>query len=143
MNKSGFTRIDGGTTRINGLQAYVGVYDGSMQDAGIVRVQAAHISYERQVYLVAGVVSRSRHLQYQQLFDDTIRTFAPINTQDAARIKPNRLAFTTVRSGDTWQAIAGRTGGLIPATELAVLNGFAANSPPPVGQRIKIVIASE
>jgi hypothetical protein len=35
------------------------------------------------------------------------------------------------------------TGGLIPASDLAVLNGFAANSAPPTGQRIKIVIAGE
>jgi len=41
------------------------------------------------------------------------------------------------------QAVADRTGGLIPATELAVLNGVAANSQPPAGQRIKMVIASE
>jgi len=143
MEKGGFVRLRGEATKLNGLPAYLGLYEGQIENAGIVRVQAAYISYERQVYLLAGVVSRSRHLQYQQLFDDTLRSFAPISTQDAARIKPNRLAFTTVRSGDTWQGVADRTGGLIPATELAVLNGFAANSQPPVGQRIKIVIASE
>jgi predicted Zn-dependent protease len=143
MEKAGLVRLRGEATKLNGLPAYLGLYEGQIENAGIVRVQAAYISYERQMYLLAGVVSRSRHLQYQQLFDDTLRSFAPISTQDAARIKPNRLAFTTVRSGDTWQGVADRTGGLIPATELAVLNGFAANSQPPVGQRIKIVIASE
>jgi predicted Zn-dependent protease len=143
MDKAGFVQLRAEATRLNGLPAYLGLYEGQMKDAGIVRVQAAHISYEGQLYLVAGVVSRSRHREYQQLFDDTIRSFAPISAQDAARIKPNRLAFTTVRSGDTWQAVADRTGGLIPAPELAVLNGFTANSQPPVGQRIKIVSASE
>ena len=48
-----------------------------------------------------------------------------------------------VASGDSWEGIAARTGGLIPASELAVLNGFAAGSAPPAGQRIKTVIAGE
>jgi predicted Zn-dependent protease len=143
MDKAGFTWIAGEATRLNGLAAYVGVYEGQVKDAGVVRVQAAHISYERQVFLLAGVASEPKYRGVQRAFDDTIRSFSPISTQDAARIKPNRLALTTVRGGETWQAIADRTGGLIPAPDLAVLNGFAANSQPPVGQRIKTVIASE
>jgi predicted Zn-dependent protease len=143
MNKAGFTWIAGEATRLNGLPAYVGVYEGQMQNTGVARVRAAHIRHERQVFLLAGIASQAKYRQAQQAFGDTIRSFAPISAQDAARIKPNRLAFTTVRGADTWQAIADRTGGLIPAGELAVLNGFAANSQPPVGQRIKIVIASE
>ena len=144
MTKSGFTRIDGGTTRINGLQAYVGVYDGSMQDgASAVRVQAAHIRYGQQVFLLAGVAGQSRYSQVERVFADTIRSFSPVDAGEVARITPNRLAFTTVRGGDSWQGIADRTGGLIPAIELAVLNGFAGNSQPPVGQRVKIVIAGE
>jgi predicted Zn-dependent protease len=62
---------------------------------------------------------------------------------EAQRIKPNRLGFTTVRSGDTWQGVSERTGGLIPAPELAVLSGCAVDSRPLAGQRIKIVIAGE
>jgi hypothetical protein len=38
---------------------------------------------------------------------------------------------------------AALTSGLIPASDLGVLNGFAANETPPAGQRIKIVIAGE
>jgi predicted Zn-dependent protease len=143
MNKAGFAWVAGEATRLNGLAAYVGVYEGQVKDAGVVRVQAAHISYERQVFLLAGVASQPKYRGVQQAFDDTIRSFSPISAQDAGRIKPNRLAFTTVRGGETWQAIADRTGGLIPAPDLAVLNGFAADSQPPVGQRIKTVIASE
>ena len=105
--------------------------------------QAAHIRLERQVLLLAGIASQSRYAQAERLFADAIRSFAPLDAAEAARIKPDRLGFTTVRSGDTWQRIAERTGGLIPASDLAVLNGFAANSQPPAGQRIKIVIAGE
>jgi hypothetical protein len=45
------------------------------------------------------------------------------------------------RSDPAWdRAVAG---GVIPAGDLAVLNGFAANETPPAGQRIKIVIAGQ
>jgi len=93
--------------------------------------------------LLAGVASRSRYPQVEPAFDDAIRSFAPVDAAEAGRIKPNRVGFATVRAGDTWQGIAERTGGLIPAGDLAVLNGFAANETPPAGQRIKIVIAGQ
>ena len=143
MNKSGFRRLDGGSTRINGLQAYVGVYDGRTQDGADVRVRAAHISHDQRVFLLAGIASQSRYPQVERAFADAIRTFATLDAAEAARVRPNRVGFTTARSGDTWQGIAERTGGLIPARELAVLNGFEAESQPPAGQRIKIVIAGE
>jgi hypothetical protein len=38
---------------------------------------------------------------------------------------------------------AERTSGLIPASDPAVLNGFAADTTPQAGQRIKIVIAGD
>jgi len=143
MSKAGFAPLRGEATRVNGLPAYLGVYEGQAQDGTITRIQAACIGHARQVYFLAGIVRRSKYSEFQAAFDDSLRSFSPISAEDAARITPNRLAFTTVRRGDTWQGIAERTGGLIPATELAVLNGFAGNSEPPVGQRIKIVIAGE
>jgi predicted Zn-dependent protease len=143
MSKAGFTRLGGENTRLNGIPAYVGVYDGRTQDGRLLRVRAAHIRHERQVLLLAGIASQSSYAQAERAFAESIRSFAPIDAAAAARIKPNRLGFATVRSGDTWQGIAERTGGLIPASDLAVLNGSAASSPPPAGQRIKIVIGGE
>jgi predicted Zn-dependent protease len=143
MGKAGFTCLGGENTRLNGIPAYVGVYDGQTQEGQAVRVRAAHIRLERQVLLLAGIASRSSYPQAERLFAESIRSFAPMDAAEAARIRPNRLGFATVRSGDTWQGIAERTGGLIPAGDLAVLNGFAANSQPPTGKRIKIVIAGD
>jgi predicted Zn-dependent protease len=143
MTKAGFTRLGGENTRLNGLPAFVGVYDGRTNDGQAVRARAAHIRLERQVLLLAGLASESRYPQAERAFAETIRSFAPLDAAEAARIKPNRIGFTTVRNADTWQSLADRSGGLIPASELAVLNGYAAGSVPPAGQRIKIVIAGE
>ena len=143
MQKAGFTPLSGESTHLNGIPAFVGVYDGRTQDGAAVRSMAAHIRHERRVFLLAGIASQSSYGQSEPAFADTIRSFAPVDAGEAARIKPNRLGFSTVRSGDTWAGIADRTGGLISASDLAVLNGFAAGSQPPAGQRIKIVIAGD
>jgi predicted Zn-dependent protease len=143
MSKAGFTRLGGENTRLNGLPAFVGVYDGRTKDGQAVRVRAAHIRLERQVLLLAGIASEARYPQAERAFAETIQSFAPLDAAEAARIKPNRLGFTTVRSGETWQGLADRNGGLVSASDLAVLNGFAAGSAPPAGQRIKIVFAGE
>jgi predicted Zn-dependent protease len=45
-----------------------------------------------------------------------------------------------VRSGDTWEEIAKRTGGVIKASTLAIMNNFDPNTPPPSGERIKVVV---
>ena len=143
MQKAGFTRLGGENTRINGIPAFVGVYDGRTKDGQAVRVRAAHIRLDGRVLLLAGIASEPRYPQAERAFDASIRSFAPLDAAEAARIKPNRLGFTTVRRGDTWQGLAERTGGLIPASDLAVLNGSAPDTTPPEGQRVKIVIAGE
>jgi len=140
MQKAGFTRLGGESTRLNGIPAYVGVYDGSTQNGQLLRVRAAHIRHEQRVLLLAGIASQSRYSQMERVFAEAIRSFAPLDAAEAAKITPNRLGVATVRSGETWQGIADRTGGLIPASDLAVLNGLPAGSTPPAGQRIKIVI---
>ena len=144
MSKSGFTRVDGESTRLNsGLEAYHGIYDGKTEDGGVVRVEAAHISHGGHVFLLAGMATQAAFQQAQPYFVDTIKSFAPAAESEMGRIQPNRIGFTTVRNGDTWQGIAERSGGLIPAKDLAVLNGSAPDNQPPVGKRIKIVTSGD
>ena len=45
-----------------------------------------------------------------------------------------------VRQGDSWQSIAERSGNIIKASTLAVMNGFETASQPLVGARTKIVV---
>jgi len=95
-----------------------------------VRVRAAHIRHERQVLLLAGIASQARFAEAERAFAESSGRSRPLDAAEAARIKPNRLGFATVRSGDTWQGLAERTGGLIPASDLAVLNGYRPTASP-------------
>ena len=144
MSKSGFALVNGESTQLNrGLAAYHGIYDGQTDNGGVVRVEAAHISHGGRVFLLAGLANQAMFRQAQPYFVDTIKSFAPASEAEVGHVTPHRLGFATVRSGDTWQSIAERGGGVIPASDLAVVNGFAPDSQPPVGKRIKIVTSGD
>ena len=50
-----------------------------------------------------------------------------------------RIGFSTVRDGDTWQAIAKQAGHGQAAATLAIMNGYPATKQPRPGEEIKIV----
>ena len=133
MRDDGFDLLRGDQTTVNGLPAFVGTYEATVEDVGIVRMQAAHVVLDRQVYMIGGLTLRSQYSARRQLFADTIESFAPLGREEAARIRPSRLTFATVREGDTWRGIAQRTGGLIKPRSLAILNGLGPESRRPRG----------
>ena len=142
MANAGFQQVSGERARLNGLDAYVGTYQGQMQGLGNVATVAAHIVHNRNVYLLAGLAPAGAFRQAQQSFTESIRSFRELSQQEAADIRPNRVDIYTVRSGDTWESIAGRMGeaaGIKPST-LAIMNSYEPNQPPKPGDRIKIVV---
>jgi predicted Zn-dependent protease len=140
MNQSGFRAVDGGRTTINGLDAFVGVYQGEMQELGPVAMRVAHIQHGRDVYIVAGIVAPNAFQQADGAFSASIRSFRPLSAAEAEDIRPDRVDLYVVRAGDTWQSIAERSGGAIRPATLAVMNKAAPNSQPQPGARIKIVV---
>ena len=68
MRQAGYAVVDGTMQRINGHDAYVGLYRGTAKGTGKVVMRAAHIAVGRQLYVVAGFAPeadsqrrRSRH----------------------------------------------------------------------------------
>jgi predicted Zn-dependent protease len=140
MTEAGYQETNGDTTRINGLDAYVGTYQRTA-DNGTVAVRAAHIRSGNQTYIVAGVSSPQQFAGVQQAFSGSIQSFRALSQQEADRIQPNRVDFYTVRSGDTWSSIAaGPAGGTVKPATLAIMNGQAAGTGPRAGERIRIVV---
>ena len=140
MNSAGFRFVSGERTTINGLEAFVGVYDGQIQDFGRVSARAAHIAYDGKVYVVAGLVAPEAFQQADNAFSSSIRSFRSMSAAEAENIRPNRVDFYVVRAGDTWQSIAERSGGVITPATLAVMNTSTPGSMPQPGSRIKIVV---
>lgn len=140
MRGLGFTLERGAEEPVGGVTAFVGSYTGKAKEVGAVRVRAAHVAIGRQVYLVAGVAPAADFARAEADFDAALRSFRQLSSAEAARVRPNRVALYTAKSGDSWQGIAQRAGrGLVSATRLALMNGFAVNVQPPAGTIVKIV----
>ena len=141
MASAGFRQVNGSDTRINGLDAYVGTYQGNVEGLGNVVTVAAHIVHERNVYVLAGLAPPNQFEAAEREFVSSIRSFRSLSAQEAAEIRPNRVQLYTVRSGDTWQSIAERAGdGAIKPATLAIMNNSDPSRQPRAGDRIKVVV---
>ena len=142
MQRAGFRVVNGGQAAINGLAAFVGTYQGTLQDLGRVEIRGAHIMQDRNVFLVAGIAPIGAYDAVEPAFSQSIRSFRPLTRGEAEAIRPNHVGLYTARDGDTWQSIAERSGkGVVKATTLAILNSHAVNDQPRPGERLKIVVA--
>jgi len=141
MENAGLRPLDGARTTINGLDGYAGTYAGALQNLGRVTVHAAHLVHERTVFLVAGIAPDAAYGSVEPAFLKAIDSFRPLTRADAEKIQPNRIALYSARAGDTWQSIADRAGhGLVKASTLAIMNGYAVGDQPRAGERLKIVV---
>ena len=140
MQNAGFRIESGSRQQINGLDAFIGLYQGQLQGLGNVDVRAAHIVHNGNVYLVAGFSAPNVFGPLDDAILRSIRTFRALSAAEAEAVHPNRVDIYVVRPGDSWQSIAERSGGVIKPATLAVMNGAEPDSQPVVGKRIKIVV---
>jgi predicted Zn-dependent protease len=141
MERGGFRALDGEETTINGLSAFVATYQGSVQELGRVRLRAAHIVYDRSVYLVAGLAPLTLYEPHEPAFTQAIDSFRPMTRGEAETVRPTRINLYTARAGDTWQSIAEHvSGGTIRAATLAIMNSHAIAEQPRPGERLKVVV---
>ena len=141
MASAGFRQLNGQRAQINGMDAYVGTYQGNLEGLGNVVTSAAHIVHEKNVYLLAGFSPPNQFDAAQREFAASIRSFRELSREEAAGIRPNRVDVYTVRSGDTWQSIAQRTGdGTVKPATLAIMNNSEPSQQPRAGDRIKVVV---
>jgi predicted Zn-dependent protease len=141
MRQAGFRAVQGERTTINGLDAFIGAYQGQVEELGAVGVRAAHIAYDGNVYLVAGLTGVDAFQQADRAFTSAIRSFRRISAAEAEDIRPSRVDFHVVRAGDTWQSLAEQSGGAVKPATLAVMNNATPSTQPQPGSRIKIVVA--
>ena len=141
MERAGFREVAGGPTAINGLDAFVGTYEGSLQGVGRVRIRAGHIVHDRSVFMVAGIAPADAYDGSEPALTASIRSFRPLTSGEAESIHPNRVSLYTAREGDSWQSIAEHQGkGIVKPATLAIMNGHAVNEQPRPGQRLKVVV---
>jgi len=141
MKKAGYTMVDGTAERINGNEAYVGMYRGQAKGTGKVTMRAAHIAVGRQMYVVAGFAPEKEFDLVDRDIQPSLQTFRQLTQQEASNVRPNRLEFYVVKPGDSWQSIAARQGkNFVNAATLAIMNDREVSVQPQAGDRVKIVV---
>ena len=141
MTSAGFRAVQQGErASIDGLEAYVGTYQGQLEGLGAVTARAAHIDYDGKIYLIVGLAPQALFQQSDGALGSSIRSFRRLTAAEAENIRPNRVDFYVVRAGDTWQSVADRSGGIITPATLAVMNNSAPGAPLQAGRRIRIVV---
>jgi predicted Zn-dependent protease len=141
MAEAGFRLLNGDAGRINGLDAFVGVYQGANQDTANMAVEAAHIRVGNNTYILAGIATPNAFNGARSTFQNSIQSFRQLSASEAERLQPDRIEFYTARSGDTWDSIAKGAGrGVLRAETLAIMNGSDPGTPPRSGARIRVVV---
>ena len=124
---------------INGLDAYVGTWQGEMEGLGTVVTRAAHIVHDGNVYLLAGIApaNQFRRGARRSRLDSLVPT---LSASEAENIRPNRVDLYTVRRDETGNPSPKGSGGAVKPTTLAIMNNYDPSQPPRAGDRIKIVV---
>jgi predicted Zn-dependent protease len=138
--QAGWRPAAGDVARINGLDAYVGTYDGVV-DQTAVRLRAAHVRSGSHVFVIAGLAPTAEFAAAEPVFAAAIRTFRSLSAEEANRIQPDRVDFHVVRNGETWDSLAREAGGAVKASTLAIMNGRDPGSAPRAGERVRVVVA--
>jgi predicted Zn-dependent protease len=124
------------------LSAFVGTYQGSLQNVGRVVLRAAHIRQDRNVYLLAGIAQPDTYSGVEEQFMRAIESFRALSRAEAEALRPNRVTLYTAQTGDSWQSIAERESrSFVKASTLAIMNGHDVGDQPRAGERLKIVVA--
>lgn len=140
MTRAGWRETSGERASINGLDAYIGTYQGAIENTPAV-VHAAHIRAGNQTYVIAGVAPAQQYSTASRDFATAIRSFRTLTQAEADAIQSNRIDFRVATAGDTWESLArGAGGGRVSAATLAILNGRDASTPPKAGERLRIVV---
>ncbi|MGE0042586.1 MAG: M48 family metalloprotease [Vicinamibacterales bacterium] len=140
MAGANFRRLQGRLTKINGLDAYVGLYAGQLEGLGAVGMRAAHIAMGDSVYMLGGFAPEAEFQAADRVIAPAVESFERMSAAEAEGIHPNRLDFYVARQGDTWESVAERAGGGATPARLAIMNGYAPGQPPRTGQRLRIVV---
>jgi predicted Zn-dependent protease len=141
MQRAGFQLVSGGATTIGGLDSFVGTYQGTVDGLGDALVRAAWFRRSGRVFQLTGLAASGRFEAVRTLFESSIRSFRSLEAGEAGRFTPQRLDTYTVRSGDTWESIARRNGGVVMPIALALINHAELTDPPQPGTAIKVVVA--
>ncbi len=137
--QQGTQLVSGKDERINGNQAYMGVYR-VQSNSGNIGVAAAFISHGGHIYQVAGLAPESSFSQYSRLMNATLRSFRELTDQRLLSVQPDRMRMYRAKKGDTLRSLAkSMDPARIKVEDLVRINRMDADQPLTAGTWVKLV----
>ena len=99
MSKMGWKPRSRGATKVNGLDAVLGVYDGSVSKLGSVTAHVLHVAIGRRVFLLAGIAKRDRFAEADRQFAPALQTVRELSAREASSLRPNVVGLYTTVAG--------------------------------------------
>jgi len=98
--------VSGGNERINGNQAFIGLFRVQDQSA-ILGIAAAFISYGGHIYQAVGIAPESSFSRYSRALSTALRSFRELTDKRLLSVQPDKINMVRARKGDTLRSIAG------------------------------------
>ena len=137
--QEGIQFVEGGSLRINGNPAYLGRYR-EQADTGIIEVLAAFVSYNKNIYQLAGLAPAPAFSSFARNFDGTIRGFRELTDARILSAQPDRIRVYPAREGESLRGIAkSQSQGKVTVEDLALLNRLNPDQALKAGAPVKLI----
>jgi predicted Zn-dependent protease len=103
--QQGTQLLSGSNERINGNQAFLGLYR-VQSESGSIGVTAAFISYGGRIYQAAGLAPESTFSQYSRPMNTVLRSFRELTDQRLLSVQPDRMKTYRARKGESLRNLA-------------------------------------
>ena len=97
--------LSGSNERINGNQAFLGLYRLQSQ-SGNIGVTAGFISYGGRIYQIAGLAPEATFSRYSRPMSSVVRSFRELTDTRLLAVQPDRMKLYRARKGDSLRSIA-------------------------------------
>jgi predicted Zn-dependent protease len=130
--------VSGGAERINGNQAFLGIYRVETESGGI-GVAAAFVSYGGHLYRTAGLAPESSFSRYSRSMNTVLRSFRELTDKRLLSVQPDRMKIYRAGKGDTLRKLAKSMGQTLPLEDLVRINRLDPDKALSAGELVKLV----
>jgi predicted Zn-dependent protease len=124
---------------INGVPAVASTFQ-AQSDQGVIQGLAAFFTYNGSTYQVIAYAPSQRYGAYDQLFRQSLSSFAPVTDSRVLNAQPDKITVVTIQQSMSLAEFAQRYPSSIPLAELAIVNQIeTASAPQPAGTALKQV----
>ncbi len=140
LSQRGMRVGQSGRVTINGLPAVIASFQAQTQQQ-ILQGLVVFIEHGGRTYQLVGYSPAAIYEQFDAVFQQVLRSFAPLTDARALNVQPNRIAIVRTTATMTLEQFNQRYPSVIPLADIAIINQIAdPRAPIPAGTTLKRVV---